>query len=308
MARTAPAAAIIGFGALALISGIIALPALASTVSVSGDSAPESTVLPQGHLLLNGGGAEAAPFWPKLFELAGGKDASIVILPTASERAEAGQEYVDELRALGATGVRWLPLKTREDASRPEILQALAEARAIFFTGGDQSRITAALLGTPAEAAIRKVYDDGGVLGGSSAGLACMSRVMLTGEGNFEVLTADNVEVKPGLGYVTEAILDQHFVARQRQNRLISVVLENPTLPGIGVDEKTAIWIRPDRTFEVLGEGWVMIFDARRSQVRRDGATSKAHLGVDELVTRILLPGDHFDLKSGTVLPRRGGN
>ena len=81
MARTAPAAAIIGFGALALISGIIALPALASTVSVSGDSAPESTVLPQGHLLLNGGAAEAAPFWPKLFELAGGKDASIVILP-----------------------------------------------------------------------------------------------------------------------------------------------------------------------------------------------------------------------------------
>ncbi len=200
--------------------------------------------------------------------------------------------------------MRSVELRTREDASRPDFLAALAAAKAIFFTGGDQSRITAALLGTPAEAAIRKVYDEGGVLAGSSAGLACMSRIMLTGEGNFEVLTAGNVETKEGLGYVTEAILDQHFIQRQRQNRLISVVLEHPELPGIGVDAKTSIWIRPDRTFEVLGEGSVMIFDARRSQVRRTGAGATAHLGVDEMITRILLPGDRFDLKTGTVLAR----
>lgn len=284
--------------ALAVLASVDA-SALASAVDV-----PEAVAQAKGHLLLNGGGGEAAPFWPKLFELAGGKDVPIVILPTASERAEAGQEYVDELAAMGATGMQWLPLRTREDAARPEILAALAQAKAIFFTGGDQSRITASILGTPAEAAIRKVYDDGGVIAGSSAGLACMSRIMLTGEGNFEILAAGNVEVKEGLGYVTEAILDQHFVSRQRQNRLISVVLENPNLPGIGVDEKTSIWIRPDRTFEVLGDGWVMIFDARRSQVRRDGAVAKAHLGVDEMVTRILLPGDRFDLKTGSVLPR----
>jgi cyanophycinase len=257
-----------------------------------------------GHLLLNGGGGEADPYWPKFFELAGGKAAPIVILPTASSRDEAGQEYVDELRLLGATAVSWLPLRTREDASRPEILAAIAAAKGIFFTGGDQSRITAAILGAPAEAAIRKVYDDGGVLGGSSAGLACMSRVMLTGEGDFELLSAGNVEVKEGLGYVTEAILDQHFIQRQRQNRLISVVLEHPELPGIGVDKQTSIWIRPDRTFEVLGAGWVMIFDARRSRIRRDGGGPKAHLGVDEMVTRILLPGDRFDLVSGSILPK----
>ena len=130
---------------------------------------------------------------------------------------------------------------------------------------------------------------------------------MLTGEGDFTVLRGGNVEVKEGLGYVTEAILDQHFVARQRQNRLISVVLEHPELPGIGVDEKTAIWIRPDRTFEVLGEGWVMIFDARQSAVRSDGpvgAMEKPKLATDEIVTRILISGDRFDLKSGKVLPR----
>jgi cyanophycinase len=280
------------------------IAAVISGASVSAANAADSVAPPLGHLVLNGGGGEADPFWPRIFELAGGKAAAIVILPTASERAETGQEYVDELKAIGATGMRSIELRTREDASKPEFLSAIAAAKVIFFTGGDQSKITAAILGTPAEAAIRKVYEDGGVLAGSSAGLACMSRVMLTGEGDFTVLRGGNVEVKEGLGYVTEAILDQHFVARQRQNRLISVVLEHPELPGIGVDEKTAIWIRPDRTFEVLGEGWVVIFDARKSAVRRDAAAEKPKLAADEIVTRILVAGDRFDLKSGTVLPR----
>ena len=277
-------------------------------VAVSASALATEVALPTppllGHLVLNGGGGESDPFWPRIFELAGGKDAAIVILPTASERAETGQEYVEELKLLGATGMQAIELRTREDAAKPEFLAAIAAAKVIFFTGGDQSKITAAILGTPAEAAIRKVYDDGGVLAGSSAGLACMSRVMLTGEGDFTVVRGGNVEVKEGLGYVTEAILDQHFVARQRQNRLISVVLEHPELPGIGVDEKTAIWIRPDRTFEVLGEGWVMIFDARRSAVRTDGAAAKPKLATDEMMLRVLVSGDRFDLKSGTLLPR----
>lgn len=265
-------------------------------------AAAESTP-PRGHLLLNGGGGEATGYWLKFFELAGGKDQPIVIVPTASERPEAGPEYVEELVPLGATNARWLPIRTRQDAEQPEIVAALAGARAIFFTGGDQSRITAAILGTAAEKAIRAVYETGGVLGGSSAGLACMSEKMLTGEGDFTRLTAGNVELKPGLGFVTEAILDQHFVSRQRQNRLISAVLENPTLLGVGVDERTTIWVKPDRTFEVLGDGWVMIFDARKSAIRRIVADAVTRLAAAELVTRILVAGDRFDLKSGLPLP-----
>jgi cyanophycinase len=299
--------AILALAWLALVG-----PAMADESADLADQAaqPDAAVAPaapRGHLVLNGGGGESDPFWPRIFELAGGKAAAIVILPTASERAETGQEYVEELRVLGATGMRAIELRTREDASKPEYLAAIAAAKVIFFSGGDQSRITAAILGTPAEAAIRKVYDEGGVLAGSSAGLACMSRVMLTGEGDFTVVRAGNVEVKEGLGYVTEAILDQHFVARQRQNRLISVVLEHPELPGIGVDERTSIWIRPDRTFDVMGEGWVMIFDARKATVRRAGNEAdagKPKLGTDEMVTRILVSGDRFDLKSGSVLAR----
>ncbi len=259
---------------------------------------------PRGHLVLIGGGGEPDAVWAKMFDLAGGKTARLVILPTASERDETGPEYVAELAALGYANTAWLPLRSAEDAARPEIVRALEEARIIFFSGGDQSRITAALFGSPALAAVEKVYREGGVIAGTSAGLACMSTPMITGEGDFTVLRGANVELKPGLGFVTEAILDQHFVARQRQNRLISVVLEHPDLLGVGVDERTALWIRPDRTFEVLGDGWVMIFDARGSRVEtRAGPGGQPLLGVDGFVTRILLPGERFDLALGLPLP-----
>lgn len=278
--------------ALAVVLALLAASAAAGADATAGS----------GHLLLNGGGGEDSSYWPKFFALAGGPEAPIVVLPTASERPEAGQEYVDEIAALGFRSASWLPLRTRADAANPEIVAAIRAARGVFFTGGDQSRITAAILGTPAEAAVREVFERGGVLGGSSAGLACMSDRMLTGEGDFALLAAGNVELKPGLGYVAEAIVDQHFVARQRQNRLVSVVLENPALLGVGVDERTTIWIRPDRTFEVLGEGWVMVFDARASAVRTIERAGRRLLAADALVTRILVAGDRFDLRSGELI------
>lgn len=280
---------------------VVALLAAAAPRAASPELAPGA---PGGHLVLLGGGGEPDAVWAKIFELAGGKEARLVVLPTASEREETGPEYLAELAALGYTNTAWLPLKTAEDAARPEIVAALEEARIIFFSGGDQSRITAALLGSPALAAVQRNYRSGGVIAGTSAGLACMSTPMITGEGDFSVLRAANVELEPGLGFVTEAILDQHFVARQRQNRLISAVLEHRELLGIGVDERTAIWIRPDRTFEVLGDGWVMVFDARASRVeRRADPAGRTLLGVDAMTTRVLLPGARFDLVRGLPLP-----
>ena len=257
----------------------------------------------RGHLLLNGGGGEAGGYWDRFFALAGGKNAPIVIIPTASERPEAGSEYVDELVALGATRVRSVEIRKPEDASKGELVEAIRAASGIFFTGGDQSRITAAFLGSPAEAALHEARARGAVVGGSSAGLACMSEVMITGNGDFTKLTAANVETVRGLGFVTEAIVDQHFVARQRENRLISVVLENPELLGIGVDERTSIWITPERELEVFGEGWVVVFDARKSAVRRRYLGDGTRLAADSMVTRVLVAGDRLDLETGALLP-----
>jgi cyanophycinase len=255
--------------------------------------AGSATAAGRGHLLLNGGGGETRDFWQKFVDLAGGPGAPIVVLPTASERPEAGIEYVDELRQEWAlTDVTSLELRSREDASQPEIVAALSRARGIFFTGGDQSRITGALLDTPAMAAVRKVFESGGVLAGSSAGTACMSEVMITGEGDFGALRAGAVETVRGLGFVENAVVDQHFVTRQRLNRLLSVALETG-LPGLGIDEKCALWIAPDGSVEVLGEGSVVLVDPRAAIVRRVHE-DRPRFGADGVVLRLLLPGDHL--------------
>lgn len=259
--------------------------------------APATSAEPpaRGHLLLNGGGGETDDYWRKLLELAGGADAEIVILPTASERPEAGAEYESELREKWhATHARWLPLRAREDASRPEIVEALDRATAIFFVGGDQNRITDALLGTAAFDAIAGVFARGGVLAGSSAGLACMSRVMITGEGDFGVLRAGAVETRLGLGFLEDAILDQHFVTRQRANRLLTVVLEHG-LPGLGVDEETAVWIAPDGTIEVLGARSVVVFDPRGAAIR-SVPEERPRLGATGVALHVYLPGERFRL------------
>jgi cyanophycinase len=280
------------------LAALVAAALLAGAPGPAPARPPEGSGVPapRGHLLLNGGGGESDSFWRKFLELAGGPAAPIVVLPTASERPEAGPEYVAELSGKWhATDVRSLPLATRDDAARPEYVTALASARAIFFTGGDQSRIPAALLDTPALAAIRGVFERGGVLAGSSAGLACMSEVMITGAGDFTVLRRGAVETKPGLGFLRGAILDQHFVARQRLNRLLSVALEHG-LPGVGVDEETAVWIAPDGTFEVSGERSVVVVDPGRAGVRTAPGEERPRFGARGVALDVYLPGERFRL------------
>jgi cyanophycinase len=130
-----------------------------------------------------------------------------------------------------------------------------------------------------------------------------MSPLMLTGEGDFEVISSKNVEVWPGLGLFPGAILDQHFVARQRQNRLLSVVLERPQYLGVGVDEATAVWLKPDGTFEVLGDGSVVVYDAAGATITRAPGDGSVLLGVRDLATHVLLRGDVFDLATRRVGP-----
>ncbi len=261
----------------------------------------------QGHLVLNGGGERPRAVMEKFIELAGGRDALIVVVPTASAEPDTGSRYVEEFTGqYGCTKVAVLDIKDRSDAQRPEYVALVEKAGGVFFTGGDQRRITAALLDTPVGEAIAGVYARGGVLGGTSAGTACMSPLMITGEGDFAAITAGNVELARGLGFFAGVIVDQHFIARQRQNRLMAVVLEHPELVGIGVDEATAVWVRPDGSFQVLGEGSVMVLDARAARVRRFPRAHHRHplLGVSDLKVHILMPGETFALSPG---PRGAG-
>ena len=238
----------------------------------------------------------------KFVELAGGEDAPIVVIPTASEDPDIGEYYTALFgKDLGCTNVAVLDIRTREDAARPDFVERAKAARGIFFGGGDQVRITKALLDTPVGTAVAEAFARGAVVGGTSAGTACQSSPMITGEGDFTLIRAGVVETAPGLGFLPGVIVDQHFVARQRGNRLLSAILEHPDLLGMGIDEDTAVWIAPDGTLEVIGARSIVIYDATRAKARAGPARNA--LGVHDLRLHVLLPGERFDLIRRVGLP-----
>jgi cyanophycinase len=272
--------------------------ALCATVATAQDMEPS------GHLILIGGGEKPAAAMQKFVELAGGPSAPIVAIPTASADPEAAPYYLEMFREeYGCTEVEVLDIKSRDDAARQDYAAIAANARGIFFGGGDQSRITKALLDTPVGEAIADAFARGAVIGGHSAGTACQSALMITGEGDFTLIRANNVELVRGFGFFGGVIVDQHHIARKRSNRLISVILEHPDLLGVGIDEDTAAWVRPDGTFEVMGAGSVLVLDASATTVtRHPGVEAKDLLGARDLRVHILLPGERFDLGSRAAL------
>jgi cyanophycinase len=270
---------------------------LAATLLAAADA-------PLGHLVLNGGGSKPDAVMEKFVELAGGPDALIVIFPTASGEPDTGAYYRDLFGDYGCTKIVVAGVRSNDDAEDPALAAEVRDAGGIWFAGGNQTRITSALLNTAVGRAVEAAYVRGAVVGGTSAGIACQSGLMITGDGDFTVITADNVELWKGLGLFRGVIVDQHFLARRRHNRLISVVLEHPELIGVGVDEATAVWVRPDGTFQVLGDGWVMVFDAGEAVVnRRPYGKDGTSLGVHNLKTHVLLPGEIFDLRERRVVP-----
>ncbi len=262
-----------------------------------------------GHLVLIGGGEKPRDAMEKFVQLAGGPDAPIVVIPTASEEPDTAEYYLQLFgRDYGCTKVTVLPIATREDASRTDLAALARAAGGIFFAGGDQVRITNALLDTPVGEAIAAAFEAGAVVGGTSAGTACQSALMITGEGDFTVIRANAVELVRGLGFFQGVIVDQHFVARQRANRLLSVILEHPDLLGVGVDEDTAVWVRPNGTFRVMGKRSVLVLDPQGAAVsRRPEAGGQDALGVHGLRLHVLLPGEEFDLIHRVVPPRLPG-
>jgi cyanophycinase len=259
----------------------------------------------RGNLVLNGGGSKPDAVMKKFAELAGCPGGSIVVFPTASEEADTGEYYQKLLERYGCTDVKVAEVNSKKDANDAEIVATVRKADGIWFSGGDQRRITRALLGTAVGEAVSDAFRDGSVVGGTSAGTACQSSLMITGDGDFTMIAADNIELWDGLGLFEGVIVDQHFVARKRHNRLVSVVLEHPELLGVGVDEATAVWVRPDGTFEVLGDGWVVVYDATQATVNRAPENRFGEpLGVHGMRMHVLLPGDVFDVRLRKILPR----
>ena len=268
------------------------------------------SIFPQdvGHLVIIGGGDKTNAIMQKIVDLAGGNNSKIIVIPNASSEPKESAEYnVEEFKNLGCTNVDYI-LFNRKDADKDSLVEKLNGATGIFFSGGDQAFLTRDMLGTKLLEKVYDIYNNGGVIGGTSAGAAVMSEVMITGN---ELINKDsseifisiqkgNVEVKEGFGFIKTAFIDQHFIKRKRLNRTITVVLENPKLLGIGIDESTCIVVNPDETFEVIGENQVIVFDATNStNIELD---KNGNLGAENIRMDILINGDKFDLKTKEVI------
>ncbi|MGV3523233.1 MAG: cyanophycinase [Candidatus Sericytochromatia bacterium] len=276
---------------------------LFSALSLNLLSVPPPAV---GPLVIIGGGPVPEGILQRVISLAGGPDAPLVIVPQASEfPQEAAQRTLEQFRAAGARRAEAYQCQAPR-LDEPACLQQLERAGGVFFTGGDQNRLAAAFAKTEAFEKIRTLHAQGRVLAGTSAGAAVMSQVMLTGNVSGQPPSTDpdpqgdavkaiqhgQVLTTSGFGFVTRLVIDQHFLRRQRQNRLLSVVLEHPHLVGVGIDESTAVLVRPDQSFEVLGSGAVMVFDARRTRPTPD---AQGHFSVRDVRLHLLTAGQVFD-------------
>lgn len=166
---------------------------------------------------------------------------------------------------------------------RAEFLRLLASATGVFFSGGDQARIMDVLADTELADALRRRFREGVVFGGTSAGTAIMSDVMITGNGNFDVLDGSQVETRPGLGLLpADCIVDQHFIARRRQNRLLGLLMQHQGYTGIGIDEGTALIVEDNVSARAVGASKVLV-------IRPEAAAKSFAL-------QVVVPGDRFTL------------
>jgi cyanophycinase len=198
----------------------------------------------------------------RFVEVSGGEAANIVVIPTASRINETGPRYEKIFTELGADKVAVMDFDTRRDCQEPGRLRRLEEATGIFFTGGNQLRLTTLLGGTPVAKLIRVRNAHGVTVGGTSAGASILSEHMIAFGDEGSSVISGSVRLAPGLGLTNRFIIDQHFRQRDRLGRLMTALAYNPFAIGIGLDEDTAAFIGPDETIEVSGSGGVTIVDA----------------------------------------------
>ena len=275
----------------------------------------------RGNLMLIGGGAGFPPdALDKFLQLTGRPDELIVIFSIGIDDKDRRRQEFESIKGIftnkGYKNVEGIFLDDPNEAKDDKLVQMVLRAKGVIFGGGDQRRFTKLLLGTPLEKALWKIYSDGAVLAGSSAGTAIQGQFMITGDAKtvaedkelpsaFHTIRVGNVELTSGMGFFPDAILDQHFLARNRGNRLLSAVLDHPDLVGVGIDAGAAIWLKPDRTFQVMGNSSVMVVDPGGAEVRVGmpvGAAGERTVSAGNLNVVILSPGYSFDLNSRKIL------
>ncbi len=226
--------------------------------------------------------------------LKGGK---LVIATVASHEPDGYFEsYQKAFSGIGVDNLVELYVEERSQSLEGPALEALDGAGGVFFSGGDQLRISSQIGDTPVERRIRELHEAGAVIAGTSAGASVMSETMLVKGASSESYRIGDLHMAPGLGLIRDLIIDQHFAERGRYGRLLGAVAHNPRLLGVGIDEDTAIIVE-GRQFRVIGSGAAYVVDGEQTTHSNIAeARAERALSMFNVCMHVLTSGDRFDL------------
>jgi len=233
----------------------------------------------------------------------GGIDAKIVIIPTASSiPEEVGENYLQAFGKLGCENLHVLDIRERSQSEEISAIEAIKKADCVMFSGGNQSNITRKIGGTTLHKIMMERYENESfVIAGTSAGAMCMSAEMITGGSSQESFIKGAVGMGEGMEFIPELIIDSHFIRRGRFGRMAEAVAKFPLLIGIGLAEDTGLIIKND-TFEVIGSGMVIVFNARKAKHNNHHLLAEGTpMSLTNLKTHILANGDRFNIQKKRV-------
>lgn len=240
---------------------------------------------------------------------AGGVDANIVIIPTASSiPVEVGENYIEAFTSLGCKNVEVLDIRSKEDSEKQRSIDLIKGANCLMFSGGNQSKITNKIGGTSIHEIILDRYqnEEGFVIAGTSAGAMVMASEMIAGGSAKESFIKGAVSMYKGLNLIPKVIIDTHFIRRGRFGRQSEAVAKFPNLLGIGLAEDTGMIIKDGNNCTVIGSGMAILFDGtslthNNEKILEEGTP----MTMANLTVHVLSNGDSFDIKNRkvTVLP-----
>lgn len=246
----------------------------------------------QQRLMVVGGGTRPPEATKKFVEWSGGTKAKILVVTWASGEEDSSYEGTEKVFMAADPGsVEHAVIKPLDGEKRAKFIEQLKLATGVYFGGGDQNRIMDVLKDEELLKLIRAKYAAGTPFGGTSAGAAVMSDPMMTGEADLKILDGKKVGVRPAIGFVPDVMFDQHFLLRQRHNRLFGFIMENPKYLGIGINEGMAVMIENNRDLEAVGPTQVMFIDAKDKK--------------GSMVVNFLVNGDRYDLKKRKPIGKR---
>lgn len=236
---------------------------------------------------------------------AGGKNARIIVIPTASSiPVEVGENYLKAFDTLGCKNVIVLNIKSKKDSEHPEAIDLIKTADCIMFSGGDQSKIAKYIGDTTIHKILIDRYhnDEGFVIAGTSAGAMAMANEMIAGGSSTKAFIKGAVLMRKGLGLLPQLIIDTHFIQRGRFGRISEAVAKFPDLIGIGLAEDTGMIIKNGNECTVIGSGMAIVFDGshlthNNEKILENGTP----MTMTNLRIHVLSNGDEFNIKNKEV-------